>query len=301
MGQVPRRENGSEIVRYDFDDYNVYVRRGDLSSFPNYAADSHWHEDLEFISVLDGVMLYNINGEVLTLWPGDVLLVNARRFHYGFSQQGLECHYYVVLMNPLLLCAAPGLEERFVAPCLADSAPPYVLLHGEQPWEREAAACIREVYLCRESPVAPLEIQAQLTRLWLLLYQNALGKASAQRKPRQQDQKLRLLKDMVAYIRTHYPEKVTLEDVARAGTMSKNGCLSLFGRYMHETPINYLIRYRLKMGAQLLAETQSSVTEIAYQVGFSGGSYFTECFHRVYGCKPLEYRRSHRADETEKT
>ncbi|MEZ3467945.1 MAG: helix-turn-helix domain-containing protein, partial [Schaedlerella sp.] len=30
-----------------------------------------------------------------------------------------------------------------------------------------------------------------------------------------------------------------------------------------------------------------------YEVGFSGGSYFTETFHKYLGCSPGEYRKNH--------
>lgn len=52
------------------------------------------------------------------------------------------------------------------------------------------------------------------------------------------------------------------------------------------------ISYRLKLGADLLQTTGLSVTEIAYQVGFSNASYFAEAFRKTYRCTPVEYRNS---------
>ncbi len=46
---------------------------------------------------------------------------------------------------------------------------------------------------------------------------------------------------------------------------------------------------RLKLACPLLKETDSSTSEIAYQVGFNSPSYFTRCFKEVYGCTPTEY------------
>ena len=291
MYQVTLREDGSEVVRYDYEDYPAYVSEGLLSTFPNYAMESHWHTELEFIHVLEGAMRYNVNGEILELAPGDTLIVNSRRFHCGFSSEKRECRYLVALLHPMTLCVSPQLERRYVGPFLADWAPAYFLLRGDAPWEREVADGIRRIYQSREEESAPLLIQAEFYRLWRALYDNRLRGTAPRGGPSKRDQKLALLKDMVAYIKNNYRQKLTLEDIAKVGYLSKNGCLALFRRYLHETPINYLTRYRLKMGAELLANTKYSVTEIAYQVGFSGASYFTECFHRLYGRAPLEYRK----------
>ncbi|MCB0469594.1 MAG: response regulator, partial [Flavobacteriaceae bacterium] len=46
---------------------------------------------------------------------------------------------------------------------------------------------------------------------------------------------------------------------------------------------------RLKMAADLLTKSDSSMAEIAYQVGFNTASYFNKCFKDVYGCTPSEY------------
>ena len=44
-------DDRSEKVLYDYPDYPIYIRRGLLSFYPEYKASSHWHDDVEFISV----------------------------------------------------------------------------------------------------------------------------------------------------------------------------------------------------------------------------------------------------------
>ena len=46
---------------------------------------------------------------------------------------------------------------------------------------------------------------------------------------------------------------------------------------------------RLKLAATLLQNSDASVSEIGYQVGFNDPSYFTKCFKEAYGCSPSEY------------
>ncbi|SRX56075.1 hybrid sensor histidine kinase/response regulator transcription factor [Aequorivita sp. CIP111184] len=46
---------------------------------------------------------------------------------------------------------------------------------------------------------------------------------------------------------------------------------------------------RLKLAIGLLKESDASISEIAYQVGFNTPSYFSKCFKEVYNCTPNEY------------
>ena len=52
------------------------------------------------------------------------------------------------------------------------------------------------------------------------------------------------------------------------------------------------IRYvRLQRAAQLLKNSQLTVSEIAYQVGFNDPGYFTRCFKKQFNQSPLSYAK----------
>jgi AraC-like DNA-binding protein len=57
--------------------------------------------------------------------------------------------------------------------------------------------------------------------------------------------------------------------------------------------INSFIRNtRLKKAAQLLLETDLTISEVAYQTGFSTPSYFTRCFKNEFGKSPRDFVQS---------
>ncbi len=286
MVQVDVRGDGSEKVKYDYDGYYAYIRRGLLSNYPNYAADSHWHDDLEFISVLSGNMDYNVNGEILHLQAGQGIIVNARQLHYGFSSEHKECVFYCVLLHPMLLCTSQQIDHDFVSPLLSDNSLPYILLDHQTEWQGAILSDIEAMYLCHEKKNAPLYIQNAFYHIWILLTENAVKV----RKMKKQDRNLSVLKDMLSFIQKNYGGKVTLDDIAAAGNVSKSTCLVIFKKYLQDTPTNYLIGYRLKQAIKLLKADDLTVTEIAFEVGFGGVSYFAETFRKNYGYSPSEYK-----------
>ncbi len=288
MIRVDIRDNGSENIKYDYDNYYAYIRRGFLSAYPNYSADSHWHDDLEFISVLSGSMDYNVNGEILHLKAGQGIMVNARQIHYGFSHEQKECEFYCVLLHPMLLCTSQHIDRDYVSPILSDNSLPYVLLDSKIEWQREILSDIETIALCKDKQNAPLYIQNSFYHIWIVLSENALKV----RRVKRQDRNLAILKDMLSFVQKNYASKITLDDIAKAGSVSKSTCLLIFKKYLQNTPTNYLIEHRLKKAMKLLRHSDMQITEIALEVGFGGVSYFAETFRKNYGCSPSEYKSS---------
>ena len=58
------------------------------------------------------------------------------------------------------------------------------------------------------------------------------------------------------------------------------------------TPVELLRKARLARGRQMLETTDKSVSEIAYDTGFSAPSYFAKCFKDEYGVSPGEIRNN---------
>ena len=108
------------------------------------------------------------------------------------------------------------------------------------------------------------------------------------------NQDLTLQKDMVSFIYQHYPEKISLNDIAAAGHVGRSKCCQIFKHYMQQSPVDFLNAYRLKISCQLLCTTQKSITEIAMLCGFNHLSYFSKYFAECYGCIPREYRILHK-------
>lgn len=286
------RQDSSEVFQYDFEGYPVLSRVGVMSGWRNRSVDVHWHDDLEFTVVRKGTMDFLVNGKHVRVGQGEGIFINSRRLH-GHTSEDENCEYLCTLAHPMLLCASGALERDFVSPGIGESAPDFVRLTPGESWQAAVVCGLEQIHDLREDADAPLEIQGLLYDIWLELYRNAF---SAGQKPtdKGEDYHLNAARSMILYVRRHFKEKVLLEEIAKAGAVSKSTCLALFQKYLHSTPIRYVIQCRVEAAAELLKTTALPVTEIAYECGFSGTSYFIETFKKVYGCSPLEYRRQER-------
>lgn len=279
----------SERVFYNKADYPAYIKKGILSAFPNYTAESHWHDDIEFILILSGEMLYNINGEVVLLQEGEGIFINARQLHFGYSDSKKECIFICLLLHPMLLCSSKSVEQNFINPIILNEHIPFYHFQKTSAWENDILSCIRCIYDIRNDKIAELKIHKTFLNIWIDLCENIV---TIQKSNNFKNNNLSTLKNMISFINQNYKEKISLEDIASSGNVGKTACCSIFKKYINKTPIEYVTEFRLRKSLELLSNTDMTVLEISYEVGFSGASYFSETFRKFYDCTPNGYRKS---------
>ena len=96
---------------------------------------------------------------------------------------------------------------------------------------------------------------------------------------------------MLQYIKKHYTEKISLENIANSATISKSEASRCFELALHTSPIETLIHYRLASAKEEIITTKDSITEIALRNGFESCSYFNRSFKNHYGFTPTQIRK----------
>jgi AraC-like DNA-binding protein len=96
------------------------------------------------------------------------------------------------------------------------------------------------------------------------------------------------------WIDAHSDREIDLEHAAGRAGLSPFHFLRLFSGVLGVTPHQYLVRSRLRHAARRLADEERSITDIAYDVGFSDLSNFVRAFHRAAGVSPLKFRQASR-------
>jgi len=83
----------------------------------------------------------------------------------------------------------------------------------------------------------------------------------------------------------------TISDLAKRVGLSRTRLAERFRHYLEESPMAYLAKWRLKLGAEILQSTEDSVAEIAATVGYGSEAAFNRAFKREFDCPPAQYRR----------
>lgn len=281
------RNDAWEWLHYDNPDFQIQYRKNYIPARIKLSDMTiHWHDDLEFIYVIEGSVGYYINDEKISIHANEGLFVNSRQRHLIESTDE-DSVLYCLIFHPVILCSSEYIAHSYVMPIIENKELPYVLLKAEVPWQQNILQSIADMQPYAERDNAHIQLIKLVYEIWDELYQNLI---SGRPDKNMVNKNLVSVKNMVSYIHRNYTNKIKLEDICKAGNVGKTKCNQLFATYYNLTPIEYLRNYRIDKGAKMLEITDMSITEIAYEIGFADGSYFTKVFRQQIGCSPQNYR-----------
>jgi AraC-like DNA-binding protein len=84
----------------------------------------------------------------------------------------------------------------------------------------------------------------------------------------------------------------TVESLARRVGVSRTRFAERFRHFLQTSPMAYLTRWRLKLGADILQSTDDSVAQVAATVGYGSEAAFNRAFGRAFHCPPAQFRRT---------
>lgn len=285
--------NLEEVTCHGTPAFPMEVYLDELDLYPGRVIPWHWHKELELVYVLEGGIEFQTGVGTYELFAGQGGMAPSNILHmvtpYHMQRQ---CAYCAVLASPYLLHGLSGglIDTRYVS-SLLKSGKDFFLLDQTCPWHETVLDCIHEMYRCDSGRPAGYQwkLQILLQQTGLLLYENLdLRQEPGPSSTGSQYQRVRAC---LEYIHKEYAGRVRLEDIARAANVSTSECCRDFKEVLGQSPVDYLISYRVRMGEYLLTHTDKSVLEIALAVGCSGSSHFSSLFSGRMGCTPLQYRK----------
>lgn len=97
------------------------------------------------------------------------------------------------------------------------------------------------------------------------------------------------LTEILTYFEDNIEEIVSLEELSRQVGVSRRQIERLFRKHTGMSPRKYLTNMRLHRGRALLAETDTSVTEVAVACGFRSATHFSKLYRQEFGHSPYRF------------
>ncbi len=96
-----------------------------------------------------------------------------------------------------------------------------------------------------------------------------------------------------AYIEDHFPEHITIADLARRNCINSRKLMECFKYIYGMTIYECIQKTRMTKAGELLLATDFKVGDISALVGYENASKFAEMFQRHYALSPVQYRKEH--------
>jgi len=262
------------------------------TTHPRYHMSTHWHKEWELIRVLDGTFTAHVDEEEFVLHAGEMLLVRDSMLHGGIAT---DCIYECFLFDLHGLFRSFEHVKKYLRPFYRMEVLPKLLFTKElHPDIYNAAdsllkANYQEItapdfHNCRE-----LISVSCLGQLFGLILQHHLYTNNPEHSANS-SQRIGQIKSVLEYVEQNFASPITLDILADiAGVNPKYFC-RIFKEITHQTPMDYVILYRIEQAAIRLSTTDLPIIEIGMDCGFNDCSYFIRTFKKHMKMTPNKYR-----------
>ncbi len=290
-----------EIMAHENEEYPVGIYYVEPSKmYMNYVR-WHWHEEVEINLVQSGCAEFTIGDEKVVVKEGQAIFLNQNVLHTIRSFEDDTCVLISLVFRPATLFydAKSNISQGFLKSVLDNSKMNYLIFDRKDMWGRSALSLLSEVFDANFSREYAYELTTKsiLCQIWVLLLKKCkpiTGSKVNESPQRTLSPDEMRIKDAILFIQQHYPEQISLDDIADSIHVSKSECCRCFKRAVKITPFEYLMRYRILQAAELILQldrSPASISELASSVGFNNTSYFNKLFKKYFNCTPTEFRK----------
>lgn len=273
--------------------YTMHER--DLSQF---TVPWHWHEELEFDYAYKGSIEIETASRTYTIRQGEAYFINTDVMNTKRKASGCAVAVeHAHLFHPILLAGhyRSIFETKYLSPVLKDHTLEVLVIREDTKSGREFLQLLHRLTRLSRTADAEFEIRSTLSQAWCVL----LDIVRLQREKPQPLYAQDRARSMLRYLHQHYPDRITIADLAAHAGVSEKECIRSFKHTVHQTPMEYLICYRIEQAKRLLTQSETSITNIAFCTGFQSSAYFAKTFRKLTGVTPKEFRRLRAADGQE--
>jgi AraC-like DNA-binding protein/beta-xylosidase len=250
-----------------------------------------WHDDLELICVIDGVIEVQVNNKFYILKEDEIILINDEDVHR--IDVGVEPSAYISI----------HLDLKYIDEAFPDTAHIWYSCNPTvNTAEKEPALCrLRSRFaqilleLKDKSALYENRILLQITSILNILINNfnLIGRDPESYKDTEQFERIWSIID---YIYINSAKRISLKDVAQHVHLSDSylsHCIKDNTGMSFEDLLNF---FRAEISIKMLLTSNLSITKISYDCGFSDTKYYNKYFQKFFNCSPSDYRNKNKLD-----
>ena len=253
----------------------------------------HLHRFYEIMILLSPSASHLIEGVPYTIHSGDMVLLAPSILHKSIYYKGEPSRRIIIdFMFPLNMPASQKAYETILQPFHAQ-LPIYRFDYEHQ---QKLVEILNSIYRFSDShqyygnEADEFYIHARFQEFLYLLYE--MQDCNTYVNDQTYNSIEQRIYEITAYIHSHYEDPVSLNSLSDMFYISPSYLSREFKRVTHFNLTSYIQMTRIRNAQYRLSATDSKITEIASDCGFTSFSQFNRIFNRVTGKSPREYRNA---------
>ena len=247
----------------------------------------HWHPQIELLYVVKGSIQVTVNGVTYHLGQEELIVINQEEIHSTNHTDQDNLVIAIQLSNS---------ENEFFFPFQDYTFRTAVLTDPEQE-DTAARKKLRSLiiqiiweYNKRSSGFENAILSLAHSLVTNLVRFNYIIRNDGRRSASLGENELLRMSNILLYIKRHYNEKISLQDIAEKEHISYYYLSHFFKSAAGISFQDYLKDFRIDKSLDLLKDSKNTVTGIAFECGFSNIKAYTSAFKEKYHMLPSEYR-----------
>lgn len=260
-------------------------------------APPHYHDYIELLYCTEGHGRYLAGEESGVFSAGDLVLFDSQKVHATYALDEDKTSYICIRLDPQLLYspAQTVFELKYMLPFMLNTCAHQSVFTKDELEGTPVESLILRMLSENENMEYGYELAIRAAVcdlfLWILRYWKSQNiNLDTSLKISIEDAKT--MSAALQYIEENFAKNITLASVAAACNMSYSAFSKLFNKCMQMRFVEYLANLRISKACQRLATTTDSITEIAYDIGYSTTSYFIQQFKEYNGITPKQFREN---------
>ncbi|MEP7269698.1 MAG: AraC family transcriptional regulator [Saprospiraceae bacterium] len=254
---------------------------------PNLKPFWHFHPEIELVYIKTGSAKRHIGNHISEYINGDLVLLGPNLPHYGFTERLIGHRSEIVIqMKPEFLgntfFEIPEMKEIQNLFIKASSGIVFTGHTKDFIGHQLDALAEKESF---EKLIGLLKVFRALAISEEYELLNTSRPSLVFKK--QDNDKIERVYD---YVRTHFTETISLEDISDVVSMEVPSFCRYFKRVTGKTFTEFVNDFRVTHACKLLSESDLPVSAICFESGFNNSSHFNRLFKATTGKTPLEYR-----------
>jgi len=246
----------------------------------------HWHEEFEIVYLEKGTASFRVDGKEYFLGPKQFLFVNCGSIHGGKAEEDPEPYAIVFSLNMLFSETPDICKSKYLQSILERK----VLVQNKFDDHCVGELISSIITVWKEKPKGyELLVKGYLYTIFYHLFNR--GYIITDTTDREFDLKIERIKSALDYINLNYSSELDIDMLAKVSNLSKFYFCRLFKEITHLTPVDYINKFRVEKAIKLIKNTDMSISEIAFEVGFNSVSYFIKVFKEYVGTTPFKYKK----------
>lgn len=230
----------------------------------------HFHHSIELVYVLEGELCATLDGREHRVGPRTMLINSSYTIHSYETPAFSRCIFAIIPMTAVPSIRQALSKQAFASVTCPDEA------------DGALEKLMRMMVACLKNPVALKGLCYAV--LGLLMERVGLAEARA-------NGRAAFIREVLEYLQQHHTQPLSAKTVAARFGYSKSRFSHIFNAHLGHTLSACVNALRCQHAAQLLAETDMPVTDVAMAVGFESLRTFYRAFKNQYEMTPSQYKK----------